>query len=239
MEASSDQVQLQGGGEFWGGGQTWDPSGSEVWGWQACKLANKASQTQTLRVQGQRERPHLEGGPSLCRVHWNIQVFLHCWATATDLLSACVRKRWEENSRTIFLMLSCKCLVGYTFLWLFIRFPQYKSHIIFPFFFYQIQTVCSGPVARPCGWCGRRVRTICCPACWLTQQPQTWACAWTTAPPCRQGWTTQFTGTVVFLSKSFTPALMPTMSAQPKSAEWRGLPKPFPSTSFRVSPLGC
>ena len=94
--------------------------------------------------------------------------------------------------------------------------------------------MCSGPAARPCVWWGRKVRTTCCPACWPTQQPQTLASAWTMAPACRRGWTSQFTGTVVFSSTASTRALTLTTSAQPGSTEWRRRPRPFPSTSFRV-----
>lgn len=96
MEASSDQVQLKSGEQFWAGGQTWDTSRPEVRGWWTGKLANQAVQTSTLCVKGQRQHPHLKGGASLCRVHWNIQVLLCCSASWPDLFSACVRERWAQ-----------------------------------------------------------------------------------------------------------------------------------------------
>ena len=103
MEAPSDKVQLQGGGESRGGGDTREPSGSEVWGRRARQLADQAHQTQTLRVQGQQERPYHEGGASHSRIHRNVQVLLYGRVSARwpDLLSACVRTRWAQMNESL------------------------------------------------------------------------------------------------------------------------------------------
>lgn len=130
MEASDDQVQLWGGNEFGGGGQSWIPSGAEVWGRRACKLANPASQTQTLRLQVQRERPHPKGGEALCRVHWNIQVFLHCWVSVSkpELLGARVCQRLAQiNGSPAFL--SCLLILIWHWLWPFFHFPILHSFL--------------------------------------------------------------------------------------------------------------
>lgn len=85
MEASGDQVQLKGGGDFRGCGSTWKPPGSAVPGWWGCKLANQAPQTQTLRVQGPRERTVDKSGAAHGGIHRNVQVLLHWWLKVSEL----------------------------------------------------------------------------------------------------------------------------------------------------------
>lgn len=92
VEASSDQVQLKGGGDFRDCRSTWKPPGSAVQGWRSCKLADQAPQAQTFCVQEPRERALHKSGTAHSRIHRNIQVLLHWWIKVSelDLLRPCL-----------------------------------------------------------------------------------------------------------------------------------------------------